>query len=254
MMLDGGHWYLRDGKPFYEVMDKHGVMRAVTLREARRSRAVPSVTTVLNIVFNPGLQHWKDEQLLLAALTYPFRGNETHEQKMAMLREDAAREAEMAAAEGGAIHDAIEHYMVSGAYSGPYLQHVRAAIRELMSACPGVDDWITESSFAHPLGFGGRVDLYSPSTGIVVDWKSKKGNVEDGRRLAYTQNWQLGAYQMGKLLKLEQCVNIFISRDLPGNASAFVWTRDEIREGQEVFRAVLDVWKRVKKYDPSFAT
>lgn len=252
MGIDGGHWYLQTGKPYYETPDRSGRMRAVTLRDARLRKAVPSVTTVTSLVSSPGLQRWKDEQLLLAALTYPFKGGESHEEKLAILREDAQKEADMAAAKGSAIHDAIEHYMVTGAYSGPYLGQVRAAMVELVKACPGVNDWITESSFAHPLGYGGRIDLYSPSTGIVVDWKTKDGDMQDGKRLAYNQNWQLGAYQMGKHLKLEQCVNIFISRDIPDNASAFVWSREEVLEGQETFRAILEVWKRVKKYDPSW--
>ena len=44
---------------------------------------------------------------------------------------------------------------------------------ELRRLFPDVDDWRAEDSFGHESGFGGKVDLHSPSTGIVVDYKGK---------------------------------------------------------------------------------
>ena len=64
------HWYAKDGTPVYEVPRASGEgMRNTTLRDARKMSLVPSVTTIINIAAKPGLEAWKLNQLLLAALT-----------------------------------------------------------------------------------------------------------------------------------------------------------------------------------------
>ena len=71
------HWYLPDGTPYHEVVraDGNGT-RAVTLRDARKVNALPSVTNILGILAKPALDAWKQEQAILAALTLPKRDDE----------------------------------------------------------------------------------------------------------------------------------------------------------------------------------
>src|SRR6476469_5111583 len=70
------HWYLRDGQPFHEIAKKDGSgKRAATLADARKVGALPSVTNVLGVLAKPGLDAWKIEQGIVAALTLP-RGND----------------------------------------------------------------------------------------------------------------------------------------------------------------------------------
>ena len=65
------HWYLRDGTPFHETERADGKgLRSVTLRDARKVRAYPSVTNVLSILAKPGLDAWKIEQGILDLLTH----------------------------------------------------------------------------------------------------------------------------------------------------------------------------------------
>ena len=129
-----------------------------------------------------------------------------------------------------------------------------ARFGQLIEAFPGVDDWIAEASFAHPSGYGGKVDLHSPSTGIVVDWKGKDGDFSDGKKLAYDQHWQLAAYQDGLRLPRNVCANGFVSRTHPGAVRIHVWTRDEVEQGSQVFLQALALWKAIKGFDPSFST
>ena len=65
------HWYLRDGRPFHSVPTIDGLTRPVTLRDARKTLALPSVTNLLGILAKPGLDAWKVEQGIIAALTLP---------------------------------------------------------------------------------------------------------------------------------------------------------------------------------------
>jgi hypothetical protein len=58
------HWYRQDGGPQYTVKAKDGSDRPTTLRDARKLNLVPSVTTILKIAAKPGLEAWKQEQMV----------------------------------------------------------------------------------------------------------------------------------------------------------------------------------------------
>ena len=62
------HWYLRDGRPFHEIAKQDGSgNRPVTLADARKVFALPSVTNVLGVLAKPGLDAWKIEVARSAA-------------------------------------------------------------------------------------------------------------------------------------------------------------------------------------------
>ena len=85
-----------------------------------------------------------------------------------------------------------------------------------------------------------------------VDWKGKDGPLDDGKRLAYDQHYQLSAYQDGLRLPRTVCANGFVSRTHPGKVHLHAWSADEINHGADVFRAALALWKAVKRYEPAF--
>jgi hypothetical protein len=67
---ESGHWYKKDGSPAYTTIGKTGE-RATTLRDARKLGLLPSVTTINGMLSKAGLDTWKQQQVLLAALTLP---------------------------------------------------------------------------------------------------------------------------------------------------------------------------------------
>ena len=249
---EGGHYYRRDGSPCYEVATKAGGVRPVNLRWDRGLNLVPSVTTVTKIIDKPALTNWMVEQGILAALTLPRVDGETEAEWMARIKEDSKAQAKAAAEEGSRIHDACERHYRGLEVPAKYRPHVDGVAAAIAEAFPGVDDWIAEASFAHESGYGGKVDLHSPSTGIVVDYKGKDGDFSDGKRLAYDQHWQLGAYQVGLGLPNAPCANVFFSRTHPGVAKLHKWKAVEIAEGSAIFADTLRLWKRLKKYDSGF--
>lgn len=250
----GEHWYDRSGRPAYETVAKSGLPRATTLSDARRMGLVPSVTTVLSVLAKPALETWKVRQGILAALTLPRDPAETDDAYLARVLADSRAQAEAAASEGTRIHDACECHWQGRHYPHFYQPHVDAVCEELHRLFPGVTDWIAERSFASPEGYGGKVDLHSPSTGITVDYKGKDGDFSDGKKLAYDQNWQLAPYQRGLLLPRAPCANIFVSRTHPGKVASHVWKEQDVEAGWQVFESALAVWKRLRKFDPSFST
>jgi hypothetical protein len=248
-----GHWYDQLGRPCYQQTTAKGALRGTTLRDARKNALVPSVTTVLSVLAKPALETWKVKQGILAALTLPREPGEPDDAYLARVLTDSREQAKAAAEEGARIHDACECAVKGLPFPDAYLPHVRGALAKLNELFPDVDDWVAEASFAHPLGYGGKVDLHSPSTGIVADYKSTDEGAGSSKRFHWDQHYQLAAYQNGLNLPRNACANIFVSRTEPGVAFAHKWSAEEVEEGWRVFAATLEVWKRLKQFDPSFS-
>jgi len=105
------HWYARDGSPAYTVKAKDGSDRPTTLRDARKLNLCPSVTSIIKCAAAPGLEMWKQNQVLLAALTLQRRENEPEAAYLTRILQDSKEQAKKAAERGSAIHAAIQgHY------------------------------------------------------------------------------------------------------------------------------------------------
>lgn len=256
-----GHYYRQDGEPCYFVNGKD-----TTLREARKLNLVPSTTEVLAIIAKPQLVRWQVNQGILAALTLPRQEGWTEDKYLSAIAEDGRRQAQEAADRGSYIHDQLERDR-NGLSVDDWCKPTCARIRQLLDlAFPGVDDWVAEASFAHTSGYGGRVDLHSPSTGIIVDFKGKDGiQTQDEKhaywqteaepspkRCDYDQFWQLGSYQQGLGFGVAAGANIFFSRTHSGEAAIKVWSPEEMQQGRDVFNATLELWKALKKFNPAF--
>lgn len=246
------HWYKRDGSSCYSLPKKDGGERAVNLRWDRALGLVPSVTTVLAVIAKPALTNWMVRQGILAALTLPRIPYETDDAYLSRVDADSRQQAKDAADEGTRIHDAIECAYKRRLVPPQYRLHVEATQAKVAEMFPGVTDWVAEKSFAHPSGFGGKVDLHSPSTGIVVDFKGKDLAPGDSKKLAYDQHWQLAAYNRGLRLQPAPCGNIFVSRTHPGCVEGHLWSKADIDDGWAVFECALQLWKRLRKYDGAF--
>lgn len=249
----GEHWYCRAGRPTYEVPTADGKrLRATTIADARKLGLVPSVTTVLSVVDKPALNTWKVRQGILAALTLAREPSESDDTYLARVMADSQQQVKDAADEGNRIHDAVECLFKGKPFDAKYVPHVESVLAKLRELFPGVTDWVAETSFASPIGYGGKVDLYSPSTGITVDHKGKDGDFSDGKKLAYDQHWQLSPYQRGLNLQLNVCANLFISRTHPGKIAHHIWSREDMQDGWGVFEAALMLWKRLRRFDSGF--
>ena len=246
-----GHFYYPDGTPCYTVIAKGtGLPRDTTLADAKKLGLDPSATTVLDICAKPALTQYFVTQAIYATLTLTRNDTETDEEYIARVKRDSKEAGQKAAEEGTRIHDACEQYFKDKTAPMEYAKHVDNVATLIATKYPEINDWISEKSFGHSLGYGGKVDLHSPSTGIVIDFKTKdKLYTVDcfGKKLiklAYDQNRQLGAYQQGLNLPLNVCANVFIDR-VTGEAVLHEWTKEQVSQGTAIFNAVLNVWKLI---------
>jgi hypothetical protein len=244
------HWYARDGSPAYEVKGANGNMRPATLRDARKLGLVPSVTTIIGSCAKPGLERWKLEQMMHAALTLPRLDREPEADWISRVWTDSKETARKAAERGTAIHAAIQGWYEGEDYMGtPFEKHVEAAD-------VAVDQWLgeiwtAEQSFAHELGFGGKVDLSSQQG--VIDFKTKEFSEVIDLRTWDEHAMQLAAYRVGLRVPQARCAICYVSVTVPGLVKVIEIKEPELAKGWQMFKGLLAYWKAKSSFDPSWS-
>ena len=241
MISESTHWYDADGKPRYTVTGKNGKERATTLRDARAMNLYPSVTTIIKVAAAPGLENWKIDQALMAALTLPRIEGESLDDFMERAKKDAKEQAIKAAERGTAIHADIERGF-QGVDSEAY-RAVRAVLDEMFPN----EKWVSESSFSCMLGFGGKIDLYSKN-GIFVDFKTKDDLDPENLTVYDEQGMQLSAYAVGMGLGNPVRVSVFIDREDVSKVAVHVWEAESHEKHCKMFMNLLSYWRLSRNY------
>ena len=236
---EGGHYYMPNGDPFYTLIGKNGKERNVTLRDARPVGAVPSVTGILKMADKPALTKWFVKQAVMASLTLPRIAGESDDDYIARILTDSRQEGVDARDVGTEIHGAIERKDTKG----PWAAWVNAAYCAISL---GDVEWSAEKSFAHPAGYGGKVDLHCRTW--VIDVKTKSGPA-DGRKLWDEELMQLAAYRYGLGLPQARCGILHVDRNQP-TAELIEADAEELERAWGMFLGLLSYWKYKNKYDP----
>lgn len=235
---ESAHWYTKSGMPAYEVKAKNGEMRATTLRDAKKFDYIPSVTTIIRCAASPGLDRWKQEQVLYCALTTSQKQGESEQNYLRRIMDDSREQGKKAAQRGTVIHAAIEGFY-EGKGRGEYPKHVDG-VKIALEARYGVQNWIAEKSFASNLGFGGKTDLCAP--GIVVDVKTKEFSPDAPPKAYDEHQMQLAAYRTGLGMPHAKCANLFVSASHPGTVHIHEWSEEDMEQGWEMFVNLLRFW------------
>jgi hypothetical protein len=237
------HWYTQNGDPAYTVLSKAGTERPTTLADARKLGLVPSVTTIMQSASKPALEAWKQQQMLLAALTLPRMPEESEQSFVDRIISDSKETARFAANRGTMIHAAIEKSFKGEEHEYPAtVQSFHLSLEKHF----GKQEWVAEASFKSPLGYGGKIDLNA--SGIVVDAKTKEFGHDD-KVVAYDEHcMQLAAYRMGLNMPHARCANVFVSVTHPSLIFIKEWTEEELMRGWNMFFSLLQFWKFKNKY------
>lgn len=246
---ESGHWYAQDGSPRYSIMAKNGNERTVTLRDARKENLVPSVTSVLSILDKPGLNRWKENQVLMSALTLPKIEGESLDEFSVRVKEDSRKQSEQARDKGTFIHGQVEKYFKNTSCDPEYQPLCTLVDYEISEAFKEPYAFNTERSFSHKDGYGGKTDLFSTDfDGIVIDFKTTEFTADNLPPGWPEQCWQLAAYRHGLNMPEARAANVYISTSVENLVHVRKWSNDELNSGLEVFLAALELWKRIKKY------
>ena len=210
---ENGHWYTPQGNTAYTTIGKTGE-RPTTLRDAKKLGLLPSVTTIIGVANKgEGLQRWMQEQAILAALTLPRLEGEEEGVWLSRVMKDSKATGMEAAMRGTAIHNIIQGY-----FEQMYLPEKPAyldAIDDALKHHFGNQPWLSERSFGHPLGFGGKCDLMAKpingqGTGFVVDFKTKTTDL-DKIDVWFEHELQLASYREGLNLPNARCAIVFVN-------------------------------------------
>ena len=259
------HWYFRDGTPLHKVPRADGKgERPTSLRDARKLGLFPSVTNILSILAKPGLDAWKQEQAILAALTLPRNEGESLDDFAKRVLIDMTREVSRAADLGSAVHAAIEGYAQGGWIPedknvAMLFEPARKWFDEDVVAVHSVEI----ATANHQFGYAGRVDLVATlkSTGrpTVVDFKTQKTRRDKAGEfkplLHDTWPLQLEAYRQA-LASRDQgltdaaIASVVIGSTEPAPVVVKVWDDADKAGFFRAFLAARDLWVWQKNYCP----
>lgn len=248
------HWYNDEGVPQHFRADG----RPTTLREARKENLYPSATTINGILDKPQLTKWIKEQVGKAAFHNPPIEGEEPEGYCKRINNLAYRETSQAADYGTRFHAAAENY-----FNGEKLdEEFRLQLEPIIEwkESKGISFDKREYSFASEKhGFGGCIDIVASNqsgTKMIVDYKTRKSH-PNYKMTPYGQEiCQIGAYSCGyygeeAVLNNEVFgVNIFVSSTEPGRVEIYGYKPEEVKKGWQLFKAISEVWFKIKKYDP----
>lgn len=237
------HWYTKTGDPAYTVKNKDGHQRPTTLRDARKLGLVPSVTTIIKCAASPGLEAWKLQQMMLAALTLPRAPEETEESFISRIQADSKEQAKMAAERGSEVHAALESFFETRHVTSKFSPAVLGTETEIVKVF-GDLTWSAEKSFAMK-GFGGKVDLHSrDGQGVVIDFKTKEFTSESlDKAQGFDEHaMQLAAYRVGLEIPQARCANVFVSVTEPGLVVVREWDQEDLDRGWKMFNSLLEFW------------
>jgi hypothetical protein len=246
---EGGHWYAQDGTPCYELPNKSkpGEMRPTNKGDAKKLNLSPGFSGIAGILAAPALERWKRTQQLLcsAELTRdPLEGDQAWMDRVTDLyieRTTKARDL------GTLIHGCIEKCLCGEPYLKTYVEHVDGALEAVNEWC-GLDGLSVEKSFAHPLGYGGKVDIHKP--GFVGDFKSKEFTEADLPGVYDNHFMQLAAYREGLGMSSARCAIIYVSTSVPGLTHLVELSQDALDRGWDIFERLVDLWQIVNNYKP----
>ena len=255
----GGHWYTREGKAMHTVpLAKGDGERNTTLRDAKKLGLYPSVTTLLGMFAKPGLDRWKQDQLLRIAYDNPPQDGESYERYADRCLVEHEKPVEEAADFGTKVHDAIEAYFTGQHIPDELLEYIQPAL-----------DWKQEHSlnfieFEKMLvnpnhGFAGTVDIVGQGvegSKFILDWKTRKTKPKVKVTSYDFQIHQIAAYgatYFGEDRMMSEGIygaNCYLSSTEPGRFEVIKYSPDELRDAWKVFKGVCEIWRSLKNYDP----
>ena len=251
---EAGHWYRPDGTPAYEIVGKNGQRRPTTLRDAKNLGLVPSVTTIIASAARPGLENWKIDQGILAALTLPRGADESEKDWLARVKLDSAEQARKAAERGTQIHASIERMYRDDIWP-PDEPEPAPSVWRVIEDYFGDQFWEPEVTFARR-GIAGKVDLASKTigdSGIIIDFKGKYPSDFDSvkPRLAFDEHaMQLAAYRYGLGWDNARCANVFFGRFEPWRVAIHEWSEDDLQRAYGMFDGLLHYWYAKSGLEP----
>ena len=246
------HWYSQSGEPRY----------GATLREARKEQLLPSPTTILGLtVKSPGLETWKQEQLLISALSLPRNMGEDDGDFAKRVIADSKVATKSAAELGTRVHDGIESILSRKPFDKgiPQLALFSSWAEDNIES----HDWSERVQVNLSIGVAGRADALVRFKGdaaklvgtgpVLVDWKTQKmkKNAKGLYVPAFYEKWilQLAFYSYCELVP-PPVVSVVINTSEANPPVIKLWSNEERDAAWNAFQSAAELWFYLKSYQP----
>jgi len=273
------HWYTKNGQAMHRVPGKTVAERDTTIADARKLGLLPSVSGINKVWANPGLDRWKQNATIEAALNYSraefsIPGKEEEDSIEAYYREIRAKaDAGMNAASdlGVKIHAAIEANLTDSPWDGGEMVELAdGKMVELYELVDPAIDKLGELIITPvesekivtclPYGYAGQMDLAFTQGEIagVLDFKSTKTTPGKKIDVRQGQSMQIAAYHYAywgaadkpHFTPNHKGINLYISTTEIGRVDVVTYDHEELAKQWEGFLACLTLWRLQNNYDP----
>lgn len=165
------HFYDHFGNPRFDA----------NLRDAKKRGYYPSITTIMKIINKPGLETWKQEQIIDAVIDHPFGQHEGCQSSYKDYIAKCANEKSSDAIEFGKFfHKAIESH-VNGEIQSFEDDEDDYKVRKTIDVFSWIDDnffsGVAEKALvSNSYKFGGTIDFFGKdfdNNVAVIDWKTQ---------------------------------------------------------------------------------
>ena len=266
-MPEGGHWYKHDGTACHFQGDG----KRTTLREARKQNLYPSVSGIIGLLANDGLDVWRVNTHILIAADNRRKYEEEDKDYVRRIRGIAGRDKDAILDFGTGVHDGIEqinNWFIKE-HSGKVVEvkDENALFRKLKItweywpwmtyylkwAYEHLDEVVaSELTLVHDDGYAGTTDLLAimkDGTQALIDWKTQ--NVKARATFYPKVCEQLGAYRncLDEPEKVS-LVSVVIDSNIASPFFTKTWKPKEVSIAETVFTCCLKIWQATKKYKP----
>lgn len=257
-----GHYYTLDGDACHTQATKTGAKnktRPTTVKDARKLKLLPSVTTVMEDITKGAFADWGKRNVLRIAGGIPLIDCENVQEWIGEILKIDNKERDDTFKFGTAIHHEIEVALNHGEWDEALNDYVCPALDAVWAM--DLQEMATESVTVNSeIGYAGCVDLSGwmqdkesmveiPTVPVIVDFKTKKTKVGEKIDVSETYPWQLAAYHVSKFGKgqrevhpLAKAALVFISSTEPGRVEIKWFDRAELEHAWECFKAAHKLW------------
>jgi hypothetical protein len=238
---NSSHFYTKDGVPAYDA----------DLRKARKEGFLPSVTTILKLLAQPGLEVWKQNNLLQSALTLPKIDGETLDMYAKRVAIDSQEQSLKARENGISIHDFAQCCIENKEFKGIIKEETKKLIENWIYK--NIKSGVCEQVIYNKL-YAGRVDFHGYlSTGeyALIDFKTQGTKA----KVTYYIEWlyQLAAYRydvwnISKVINPPICMSVVISTT-ENLIESKTYQEKDITNAKEIFDLLVQLFYKIKKLE-----
>ena len=249
---ESGHWYDDDAKLVTAVpyaTPRKGT-HSPTLRDAKKYKLRPSVTTILQLLDKPALHTWAVKHAVEASLKAKRKDDEEDVELVKRIIKYHEEHAKGLAAFGTQVH-----YGISEGLSGKKAKLDPAPTGIVKEFWKWYNDSgfkveKSEHTFVSPLGYAGTIDFLGTLDGepVIADFKTQDHTEEKDAKFYDEYALQLAGYAIGTNNMERRRFSLVVSRTTPGLVTVHEWNNSV--KWDRTFGYLWQLWKLLRDYDP----